>query len=153
RPIVNMRRLASHVFVLLSSVIVSLLVCELGARLVLNPADYLSPQTSRHDILGFAVTPKSGGFDAWGYRNKSVPASVDLVAVGDSHTYGNNVTMNESWPYVAGASTGLSVYSLSLGGYGPNQYYHLLMTRGLQLKPRWVFCGLYIGDDFQNAFS
>jgi hypothetical protein len=49
--------------------------------------------------------------------------------------------------------TGLEVYNLGLGGYGPNQYYHLLTTKAVKLHPKWVVCGLYMGDDFENAFS
>jgi hypothetical protein len=54
---------------------------------------------------------------------------------------------------VVGRATGLSVYNFGMGGYGPNQYYELLTTRGLNLQPKWVLCGLYFGDDFENAFS
>jgi hypothetical protein len=39
-----------------------------------------------------------------------------------------------------------------MGGYGPNQYFHLLTTKALKLKPRLIAVGLYIGDDFENAF-
>jgi hypothetical protein len=49
--------------------------------------------------------------------------------------------------------TGLTVYNMGLGGYGPNQYYQLLATRGLSLHPKRVVVGLYMGDDFENAFS
>jgi hypothetical protein len=41
---------------------------------------------------------------------------------------------------------------MGLGGYGPNQYYHLLKTRALGLKPKIIVCGLYMGDDFENAY-
>ena len=29
----------------------------------------------------------------------------------------------------------------------------LLTTKALSLHPKWVLCGLYMGDDFENAFS
>jgi hypothetical protein len=61
--------------------------------------------------------------------------------------------MEDAWPAVVARETGLTVYNLGLGGYGPNQYYHLLTTKGLMLRPKWVVCGLYMGDDFENAFS
>jgi hypothetical protein len=77
---------------------------------------------------------------------------VDIVAIGDSHTYGNTAKMVESWPFVLGRLTGRSVYNLALGGYGPNQYYHLLKSRALALRPKLVICGLYMGDDFENAY-
>jgi hypothetical protein len=60
--------------------------------------------------------------------------------------------MVESWPFVLGRLTGRSVYNLALGGYGPNQYLHLLKTRALTLRPKLVICGLYMGDDFENAY-
>lgn len=139
--------------VLLASVLLTLGICETAARLILRPADYLSVEMVRDPILGaFPSTSAQGhGFDAWGFRNSAVPKSADIVAIGDSHTYGNTARMEDSWPYVLGRLTGRSVYNLGLGGYGPNQYFHLL-SKGLSLKPRIIICGLYMGDDFENAF-
>ncbi|HMH54130.1 MAG TPA: hypothetical protein VK548_28110 [Candidatus Acidoferrum sp.] len=147
-----MRRVFLNVGVLFAAVAISLVLAEGAARLVLNPADFLSVTTVRDDVLGIRVAPGTAGFDEWGFRNPRVPGAADIVAIGDSHTYGNNATMSQSWPYVAGRMTGKSVYSLALGGYGPNQYFQLLKTRALTLHPRWVVCGLYMGDDFENAF-
>ena len=147
-----MRRVLANVVVLCVALTIGLLLGEGGARLVLNPADFLSVTTIRDDVLGIRVAPGTAGFDEWGFRNPRVPAAADIVAIGDSHTYGNNATMSESWPYVVGRLTGKSVYNLALGGYGPNQYFQLLQTRAVKLRPRWVVCGLYIGDDFENAF-
>jgi lysophospholipase L1-like esterase len=144
---------AIAVSVVLLSVSFGLLLCEGGSRLLLNPADYLSVTTVGDKVLGIAIAPHSPGFDAWGFRNPRVPSKADVVVVGDSHTYGNTATMNDAWPSVVGRATGLEVYNLGVGGYGPNQYYHLLTTKGLSLGPRWVVCGLYMGDDFENAFS
>ena len=42
------------------------------------------------DVLGAVPSPSAmAGFDRWGFRNRKVPETVDIVAVGDSHTYGN----------------------------------------------------------------
>src|SRR5262245_46686266 len=87
----------------------SLILCELASRLLLNPADYLSVKTVYDDVLGIRVAAGTAGFDSWGYRNKSVPTSADIVAIGDSHTYGNNAPMADSWPYVLARLTGRSV--------------------------------------------
>jgi hypothetical protein len=81
-----------------------------------------------------------------------VPATADIVAIGDSHTYGNTATMEDSWPYVVARLSRRSVYNMGLGGYGPNQYLELLRTRAVSLKPKVIICGLYMGDDFENAF-
>lgn len=131
---------------------IALLLCEAAARLVLKPVDYLSPTLVRDDTLGIRLPPGSSGHDDWGFRNDRVPATADIVAIGDSHTYGNCARMDESWPAQVAKISGQSVYNLGMGGYGPNQYFHLLRTRGLSLKPKTVVCGLYFGDDFDNAF-
>lgn len=142
-----------NALVVLLSVTVALLLGEAGVRVLLNPSDYLSATLKKDSILGGVIEPGTGGFDAWGYRNRSVPARADIVALGDSHTYGNTARMEESWPHVTGALTGRSVYNLGMGGYGPNQYFHVLTSRALALKPAVVLCGLYMGDDFENAFT
>lgn len=144
--------LINSVIVVLSSVI-GLLLCEVGARSLVNPGDLLSVSMVNHEILGHVVEPKTVGFDKWGFRNRSVPTKVDIVALGDSHTYGNTARMVDSWPYVLGQLTGKGVYNMGLGGYGPNQYYYLFKTRALAMRPKVILIGLYMGDDFENAFS
>src|SRR5689334_14489810 len=137
---------------LLVSCLVAVVVCEFGSRLVLNRVDYLSPTLVRDDILGIRLPPGSGGHDAWGFRNSKVPATAPIVTVGDSHTYGNAAKMNEAWPKVLGRLMTNNVYNLGMGGYGPNQYYYLLKTKAVTLKPETIVCGLYLGDDFDNAY-
>jgi hypothetical protein len=138
--------------VLAASAGASLILAEAGCRLFLNAQDYLSVEMIIDPVLGAVPKVDSGRFDAWGFRNPQVPERAEIVAIGDSHTYGNTATMNDSWPYVLSRLTGKSVYNMGLGGYGPNQYLHLLKTRALGLRPRIVLCGLYMGDDFENAF-
>jgi hypothetical protein len=147
------KQVLGNVAVMLTSLVFATMVCEVGARLVLNPADYLSVTTLRDPVLGMTIAPNSPGFDKWGFRNPAVPERVDILALGDSHTFGNTAKMDEAWPSVVQRQTGLTVYNMGLGGYGPNQYYQLLTTRGLSLHPKRVVLGLYMGDDFENAFS
>jgi hypothetical protein len=137
---------------LLTSTVIALLLCELISHVVFDRVDYLSPTLVRDEILGVRLPPGSGGHDQWGFRNPAVPATAEIVALGDSHTYGNCARMKEAWPHVLGPLTGRTVYSLGMGGYGPNQYYHLLKTKALALKPHTIVCGFYMGDDFHNAF-
>ncbi|HYI93642.1 MAG TPA: hypothetical protein VEX68_08865 [Bryobacteraceae bacterium] len=140
--------------VLLISAGVSLLLCEGAVRLILNPADYLSLEMIPDNVLGAAPPHLTGrtGIDDWGFRNPSVPQTADILAIGDSHTYGNTATMQDSWPSTVARLTGRNVYNMGLGGYGPNQYLYLLKTKGITLKPRTVVCALYMGDDFENAY-
>ena len=136
------------------SSVLGLLLCEAVARIVLNPSDYLSVEMVSDEVLGAVPSNKTnaGQFDAWGFRNRLVPQTSDIVAIGDSHTYGNTAVMEDSWPYVLGRLSGRQVYNMALGGYGPNQYLNLLKTKAVKLKPRTIIVGLYMGDDFENAF-
>jgi hypothetical protein len=145
-------RVLTNSIIVIVATMIGLLVCEILARFILNPADFLSVSMVKHEILGGVIAPGSPGFDNWGFRNKTVPAEAEIVAIGDSHTYGNTARMEESWPSVLSHMTGKTVYNMGLGGYGPNQYDYLLKTHVLSLRPRIVLCGLYMGDDFENAF-
>jgi hypothetical protein len=143
-----------NVGIFVVSIGIALLLCEWVARLALNPSDYLKLEIVKDDVLGGVPSPSAmAGFDRWGFRNREVPKTADIVAVGDSHTYGNMAKMEESWPYVLGRLSGRSVYNMAMGGYGPNQYFYLSTTKALSLKPRMLIWGLYMGDDFENAFS
>jgi hypothetical protein len=144
------RKLVAGLILIGLSTAVGLVLCEVVLRLSLNPADYLSVTMVQDEVLG-AVPSGAAGFDEWGFRNRHVPESADIVTIGDSHTYGNTATMEESWPYVLQSLSGRSVYNMGLGGYGPNQYSHLL-SKAITLKPERILVGLYMGDDFENAF-
>jgi hypothetical protein len=147
------RRVLANLGILVTTGVLGLLLCEFGSRLILNPADYLSVEMVHDPVLGAVPSPGTRGFDGWGFRNRGVPETADIVAVGDSHTYGNTARMDDSWPYVLGRLSGQRVYNLGMGGYGPNQYFYLVKTKALSLKPWMVLCGLYMGDDFENAYS
>ena len=136
------------------SIGIALLIAEFIARFVFNPSDLLKLEVVGDDILGAVPSPSAlAGFDKWGFRNRGVPETVDIVAVGDSHTYGNTARMVDAWPYVLGELSGRKVYNMGLGGYGPNQYFYLSKTKALGMKPKMILWGLYMGDDFENAFS
>jgi hypothetical protein len=150
----KIKKIIVNLSVLLVSTGVALVLCEVAARLVLNPSDYLGVEMVQNDVLGAVPSPTAkAGFDTWGFRNPGVPESADIVAVGDSHTFGNTARMNESWPYVLGQLLGRQVYNMGMGGYGPNQYFYLSTTKALSLKPKMIIWGLYLGDDYENAYS
>ncbi len=149
----KVKQLALNVVVMAGSLVVALVLAELGAHLVLDPSNYLAVTTVPDDVLGMTLPTGVPGFDAWGFRNPAVPSAADVVALGDSHTFGNTATMADAWPSVVARATGLTVYNMGMGGYGPDQYHQLFQTRALTLHPTWVICGLYMGDDFENAYS
>ncbi|RJP76333.1 MAG: hypothetical protein C4524_10230 [Candidatus Zixiibacteriota bacterium] len=145
-------RLAGPLLLLLS-LLLSLVLAEGFLRLALNPGDYLSVELVPDEVLKHRVKPHSAGHDAWGFRNPEVPGSADILALGDSQTYGVAAPGTRSWPAQLQRLTGRRVYNLALGGYGPAQYAHLLETRGLTLHPSVVILGFYFGNDLGDAFE
>ena len=71
--------------------------------------------------------------DAAGYRNATRRAQSDIVALGDSQTYGPE-NRDDAWPFVLGKRLGRSVYNMALPAYGPLQS-SAKVDEALQLKP------------------
>ncbi len=128
-----------------------LLVVEGLSRLFFEPIDFLKPNTSYDEVLRYKIEPNSGAHDSWGFRNKSVPESVDIVAIGDSHTYGISATAANSWPNALARISGKDVYNLSLGGYGPAEYLYLMEEKAFELNPKLIIVGFYLGNDLKDA--
>lgn len=149
--LIRRRKLANSLLLVLSTGF-CVLTAELVLRLVLDPTRYLSPEIVRDEALGHRIRPGSAGHDAWGFRNRSVPERADVVALGDSQTYGHGVATSQSWPSVLGELTGLSVYNLSAGGYSPPQYSRLMESRALALKPELIVVGFNGANDWLGAF-
>lgn len=120
---------------------------------MLEPVNFLRPQMIEDPILGHAIRPGSGGHDAWGFRNRQVPASARIVAIGDSQTYGASATAKDSWPSILSELSKQTVYNLSLGGYGPAQYFYLLTNKAVQLNPKTVIVGFYLGNDLLETYE
>jgi lysophospholipase L1-like esterase len=137
--------------VLLFTLVTCLLLGEACLRVVLNPIDFLMPDRVPDPILGYTIEPGSGGHDDLGFRNESVPDHADIVALGDSMTYGYAAPMTETWPSQLARLSGRSVYNMGVGDYGPAEYAYLLETKALPMRPELVLLGLYFGNDLHNA--
>ena len=135
------------------SIFLSLLIAEGVSRIIFDPIDYLKPRRVPDNILGFKLLPNTGAHDSWGYRNKSVPSTADIVTIGDSHTYGISATASNSWPSILGQLTGKVVYNLSLSNYGPVEYFYLFKNKAFKLNPSLVIVGFYLGNDLKNAYN
>jgi len=135
------------------TVIIALLVVEGLSRLFFDPIDFLKPKTVSDEVLRYKIEPNSGAHDSWGFRNKSVPETADIVAVGDSHTYGISATASNSWPNTLGRISGKETYNLSLGGYGPVEYLYLMEEKALKLNPELIIVGFYLGNDLKDSLT
>ncbi|MFQ5509037.1 MAG: GDSL-type esterase/lipase family protein [Leptospirillia bacterium] len=110
------------------------------------------PRLLRDERLKVRGNPAWRHHDANGYRNPAVPVRADLVALGDSQTYGVGVGKRENWPAVLAGDTGLTVYNMGVDGYGPAQS-ELELPRALSLSPDTVVVAVYFGNDLFDAFD
>jgi len=139
------------VLIITSSIILTLVLLEAGLRILTAFLIY-SPKNNLvyDDRLGRKFVPSVLDIDENGFRNPGVPGEVDIVAMGDSQTYGVNVKSEISWPAQLAHMSGTTVYNLGVGGYGPLQYYYLYDT-GIGLKPERIILGLYPANDLNDV--
>jgi lysophospholipase L1-like esterase len=121
----------------IGSLLLSLLVVECALQLL--GAFYFDLDDLRHPG------------DARGFRNPAAANVATVVALGDSHTYGSGVDLEEAWPSVLSARLGADVYNMALPGYGAARNYANLPV-ALDLKPELVVFALYFGNDFYEDF-
>lgn len=147
-----MKRLLGNAALVVAALIVSVLLSEIVLRVALDPVDFLRPRRVPDPVLGERIRGHSSGHDAWGFRNPEVPAHADVVAIGDSQTWGTAATARESWPAALASISGRTVYNMATGGYGPVQYAYLLDEKALGLHPQAVVVGLYLGNDLVESY-
>src|SRR5262249_54156022 len=147
------KELAVSAGILVGALLVGSLLCELLARMVLNKGDYLIATLEKDGILGHRIPPFESGHDALGFRNRALPNEADVVAIGDSWTYGVGDRANFSWPVQLQSMLHETVYSMAIGGYGPPQYSYLLESKAPQFHPRTVVIGIYLGNDLFDSVN
>lgn len=99
---------------------------------------------------GFEPVPLKLTSDKNGFRNLSVDAQYDIIAVGDSFVAGSNVDDTQAWPALLSRSIGKPVYNLGVGGSGPPTYLANFARFGLPIKPRLALFMIYEGNDFKE---
>ena len=92
------RRAIGSLAVFGASVVLCVALAETFLRLCLDEVNCLQPTLVRHPSRGFAIAPGDAGHDAWGFRNARIPERVDVIAIGDSQTYGVSAAEDEIWP-------------------------------------------------------
>ncbi|BCA54452.1 hypothetical protein W02_15920 [Nitrospira sp. KM1] len=155
--------LALNVLLVIIGTSAGAVVSEMIARTFLSPPAGYSLYSREKDVAhaslaGMVSDPRllvrlsSGapGHDERGFRNRQGANAADVVAIGDSQTWGVNVPQDETWPAGLEQLTGLTVYSMSLGGWGPLQY-ERLAEDALELNPRAILVGFYLGNDIFDS--
>jgi len=148
---------------LIAGTMVGLAIGELAARVFLDPPPghvlYSKERNEAHASLLNTVSdprllhrmsPHAPGHDTRGFRNAERLETADVVAIGDSQTWGINVRREESWPSVLGMTGNMKVYSMSLGGWGPLEY-EMLANDALALHPKALLVGIYLGNDIFDS--
>jgi len=129
----------------------ALAAAELGLRVVAEQRRHVIGQSVSDAVLEMRVPAGAHGHDQRGFRNDRVPACAEIVALGDSQTWGMNVARERAWPLQLARLSGRSVYNMGRGGYGPVQYY-VLTSEALALSPRLLVIGFYLGNDIYDAY-
>ena len=90
--------------------------------------------------------------DTYGFRNRwPWPEQANIVAVGDSLTFGLCVANDQAWPALVQKALDKPLINLGLVGAGPQQYLRLYETFGAKLDPKLVLVGVYAQNDFWDA--
>jgi len=108
------------------------------------------PPTIPDPSLVYRPNPEYPEHDGRGFRNPAVPDRAELVALGDSMTYGVGVAPEESWPRQLATLAGRTMYNISYGGYGP-VHSLLLWDEALSFQPHVVIEAVYVGNDLFDA--
>lgn len=149
----------------LSFYAIMILIMVVLTELILHAAGWISPQLRtmifkysapslivESELLGRAGNPKHPDLDRNGYRNNKLKKQYDVIALGDSHTFGASVSRNEAWPNRLNADAPYSVYNMGLGGYGTVHSY-LQYEQAAEMSPDVVLVAVYFGNDFFDNFA
>jgi len=109
------------------------------------------PRIVSSEKLGHRPNPMYPGHDRNGFRNRSVPKRADIVAMGDSQTYGMNVKIDQAWPQQLQKLGKIRVYNVAFGGYGPVHSF-VLLDEALKFEPKLVIEAFYSGNDLHDSY-
>ena len=142
-----------QIIVLVVSLMVSLAGLEIGLRLLekWRLGDSAELTFVPDSELGNRLAGNTAKSDSGGFRNDDVPSHAEIVAIGDSQTWGINADRHYAWPQQLEKLSGHSVYNMSLGGYGTLHYW-VLAQRTQKFSPRIIVVGLYFGNDLYDTY-
>ena len=95
-----------------------------------------------------------GPHDLLGFRNEGVPNRADVIAIGDSQTYGVNTRFASTWPRQLAARLeprGARLYAMAASGWSAVQYLDLF-EKSRALRPKVVVVAFYTGNDPRESF-
>lgn len=138
-----------NISVLLLSVVVSLVLCEVAIRLIL-PSNYSFLLLDTNNSMAVSAKYLDRMKDNYDEKNKQ-----RILVIGDSVAYGLGVKTDDSIPalmekFYTGNGIDCEVINAAFPGIGIAQELQILLTHGLKLKPDVVVLGFYLRD-FDDA--
>jgi hypothetical protein len=144
----------TFLFLLLATTVVLLVVVEQCARL-LTPISIARPIFPAYSQVSyrtreFNAVAKTNRF---GFRGEEADiVSGQIVAIGDSFTFGWGLNLEDTWPYklerrLSSNSSSTKVYNLGQPGAAPDDYLRTARSYVPALKPKIVLVSLLQGDD------
>ena len=170
----NERQRKFKVVAITVSILLSLLVVDIAARLITRPKRYVTEKTYFHrppntvqrgtakdvpeEAFLYPKTPPGHPdieytltIDKRGFRNKTDLEQYDIVILGDSFAEGSKVTDDDAWPVLLAKKSELTVYNLGMSAGHPGTYLETIKKFGDELSPKIVLCLLYEGNDFRDS--
>jgi hypothetical protein len=145
----HMRPLLMGAALLGTSIVIAASLGEMVLRVATPyPLTAWSNQVPDGTLL-YRVDPGLPDVDWRGVRNAAALDRADIVAIGDSHTYGYNVESEDAWPAQLSRMTGKSAYNFGIPSYGIYQY-AALIEEAVELRPSHVIVALFPANDLQG---
>lgn len=143
------KELKLKILLVILSLIVGLLICEIIVRFV-RPTSDIFPQTrlptkywESGSCLFIQATTEMGSATK---RQKDISP----VCIGDSMIYGVGVRRRYAIPQQLSRLMYQRAYNMGLGSYGPVQYYQLLKS-SRAMHPQKTIISFFLGNDLLDA--
>ncbi len=95
------------------------------------------------------VTDEMGFCNPPGFYSQA--SAIDVITLGDSFTWCNAVSPEDTWTGRLADFSGLSTYNMGKGGIGLYEYLQILKGFAVQKSPRFVILNVYEGNDLRDA--
>jgi len=125
---------------------------------MMNGDDYLGYKLKPQLDLQFPSEGRSieirtttHGLGDIGFRDIGTKAPFDAVAIGDSYTLCDDVSVEACWVKQVSDATGMSIATLGVNGYSTLAEARVLERYGRQLHPKLVLLGIFPNDFKDNV--
>jgi hypothetical protein len=173
-----MKDIVVNILVLLLSLLLTLLIAEIGARVYEGEYGFHNFIGLKRDLFRSAYPaefdkelgwiPKEGDYqrNVWNTRvtilkdgvrsngnNKQIESGEIILAVGDSFTFGDQVSDDETWPARLEKLSNTRVINGGVFGYGVDQSYLRMQALAAKYKPNIIIFSLIPDDIYRCSLS